>query len=127
MRILRIFASHSAADEADRVALRAMTPQERLDQALALQAHYREALGDAGQGFARVALFRLKGVEFLVVGGHAVAYHGHQRLTEDLDLFVRPDPANGERIIAALREFGFGSLELSPADFAAEDRVIQLG
>jgi hypothetical protein len=74
-----------------------------------------------------LALFRSKGVEFLVVGGHAVAYHGHPRLTEDLDLFVRPDAANGERIIAALREFGFGSLELSPADFEADDRVIQLG
>jgi hypothetical protein len=61
-----------------------------------------------------LALFRSKGVEFLVVGGHAVAYHGHPRLTEDLDLFVRPDAANGERIIAALREFGFGSLDLLP-------------
>ena len=54
-RIIRIFASHGAADEADRVALAAMAPQERLDQALALHAHYREALGDAGQGLARVA------------------------------------------------------------------------
>lgn len=32
-----------------------MSPQERLDEALALQAHYREAFGDAGQGLARVA------------------------------------------------------------------------
>ncbi len=44
-----------------------------------------------------------------------------------MDLFVRPDVANGERIAQALREFGFGSLDLSPADFAADDRVIQLG
>ena len=36
-----------------------------------------------------LALFRSKGVEFLVVGGHAVAFHGRPRLTEDLDLFVR--------------------------------------
>lgn len=74
-----------------------------------------------------LALFRSKGVEFLVVGGHAVAYHGHPCLTEVLDLFVRPDAANGERIVQALDEFGFGSLELSPADFEADDRVIQLG
>lgn len=72
-------------------------------------------------------LFRSNGVEFLVVGGHAVAYHGYPRLTDDLDLFVRPDQLNGERIIAALRAFGFGSLELTAADFEAEDRVIQLG
>lgn len=74
-----------------------------------------------------LALFRSKGVEFLVVGGHAVAFHGYPRLTEDLDLFVRPDAANGERIVQALREFGFGSLELSARDFEAHDRVIQLG
>jgi predicted nucleotidyltransferase len=74
-----------------------------------------------------LALFRSKGVEFLVVGGHAVAFHGRPRLTEDLDLFVRPDAANGERIVEALHEFGFGSLDLSPADFEADDRVIQLG
>ncbi len=74
-----------------------------------------------------LALFRSKGVEFLVVGGHAVAFHGRPRLTDDLDLFVRPDAENGERIVQALREFGFGSLDLSAADFAADDRVIQLG
>ena len=72
-------------------------------------------------------LFRSKGVEFLVVGGHAVAFHGYPRLTEDLDLFVRPDLANGQRIVAALEAFGFGSLDITPADFQADDRVIQLG
>ena len=72
-------------------------------------------------------LFRSKGVEFLVVGGHAVAFHGHPRLTEDLDLFVRADLANGERIVAALQDFGFGALDLTPSDFVADDRVIQLG
>ena len=66
-----------------------------------------------------LALFRSKGVEFLVVGGHAVAFHGRPRLTEDLDLFVRPDTANGERIVQALLEFGFGSLELTATDFQA--------
>lgn len=72
-------------------------------------------------------LFRSKGVEFLVVGGHAVAFHGHPRLTEDLDLFVRPDAENGERIVEALRDFGFGSLDVTARDFEADDRVIQLG
>jgi hypothetical protein len=54
-RTIRIYALHAAADEAERLALSAMGPQERLDRALALQAHYREALGDAGHGLARVA------------------------------------------------------------------------
>ena len=74
-----------------------------------------------------LALFNTTGVEFLVVGGHAVAFHGRPRLTDDLDLFVRPDLTNGERIVQALQQFGFGSRELTPADFLADDRVIQLG
>ena len=74
-----------------------------------------------------LALFNSTGVEFLVVGGHAVAFHGRPRLTDDLDLFVRPDLENGERIVQALQTFGFGSLDVTPADFVADDRVIQLG
>ena len=74
-----------------------------------------------------LALFHATGVEFLVVGGHAVAFHGRPRLTEDLDLFVRPDLENGKRIVRALELFGFGSLDITAADFQADDRVIQLG
>ena len=66
-------------------------------------------------------------VEFLVVGGHAVAFHGYPRLTEHLDLFVRPTQENGRRIVEALKAFGFASLGLEPDAFAAPDRVIQLG
>lgn len=54
-RVIQIFPSHRLADEADRKALSEMSPQERLDRAVALQAHYREAHGDIGQGLARVA------------------------------------------------------------------------
>lgn len=72
-------------------------------------------------------LFRSHGVEYLVAGGHAVAFHGRPRLTEDLDLFVRPDAQNGQRIVDALSAFGFGALEISAQDFTADDRVIQLG
>lgn len=74
-----------------------------------------------------LALFRSRDVEFLVVGGHAVAFHGYPRLTEDLDLFVRPDAGNGARVVDALSEFGFGSLGLQAEDFVAHDRLIQLG
>lgn len=56
-----------------------------------------------------------------------MAFHGRPRLTGDLDLFVRPDVENGERMIESLRAFGFGSLELSAEDFRADDRVVQLG
>ena len=74
-----------------------------------------------------LALFSSNNVEYIVVGGHAVAFHGYPRFTEDLDCFVRPTEENGSRIVQALREFGFASVGLSAADFAVDDRMIQLG
>jgi hypothetical protein len=74
-----------------------------------------------------LALFSSNRVEYLIVGGHAVAFHGHPRFTEDLDCYVRPSVENGSRIVQALREFGFGSLNLDASDFVAHDRMIQLG
>lgn len=66
-------------------------------------------------------------VRFLIVGGYAVAAHGHPRFTKDLDVWVWLDPANAERLVGALCDFGFGSLGLSVADFAEEGVVVQLG
>lgn len=74
-----------------------------------------------------LALFISHHVEFLVAGGHAVAFHGYPRYTEDLDLYVRADATNASRIIAALDAFGFGEVGLKAEDFVADDRVIQLG
>ena len=66
-------------------------------------------------------------VRYLIVGGYAVAFHGHPRYTKDLDVWIRLEPGNAAGIVAALRQFGFGSLELQPADFLAVDQIIQLG
>lgn len=66
-------------------------------------------------------------VKYLVVGAYALAAHGAPRNTLDLDVFVEPTPANGTRIIKALDSFGFGSLAVSPVDFAQPDRILQLG
>ncbi len=74
-----------------------------------------------------LALFSSNHVEFIVVGGHAVAFHGYPRFTEDLDCYVRATVDNGSRIVRALHDFGFASLALSPDDFTAADRMIQLG
>lgn len=41
-----------------------------------------------------LAAFNAEGVDYLVVGAHALAAHGHMRATKDLDVWVRPDPAN---------------------------------
>ena len=72
-------------------------------------------------------LFNAQNVEYLIVGGYALAFHGAPRFTGDIDLFVKPDQDNAQRILAALSEFGFGSLDLSETDFTSGDNVIQLG
>lgn len=66
-------------------------------------------------------------VRFLVVGGYALAAHGHPRLTKDLDVWVWIEPANASRMVAALADFGFGSVKLEESDFLEEGVVIQLG
>jgi hypothetical protein len=66
-------------------------------------------------------------VRFLVVGGYAMAAHGHPRFTKDLDVWVWMEPANADAVVAALDDFGFGSLGLTTDDFLTADTVIQLG
>ena len=72
-------------------------------------------------------LFNAHSVEYLIVGGYALAFHGAPRFTGDIDLFVKADAENAKRILSALAEFGFGSLELSETDFTSGENVIQLG
>lgn len=55
-----------------------------------------------------IELLNSNGVEYVVVGGHAVAYHGYPRYTGDFDFFVRPSSENAKRIIAVLQAFRFG-------------------
>jgi hypothetical protein len=66
-------------------------------------------------------------VKYLVVGGYAVAFHGHPRYTKDLDIWIEPSTENAKNLLKALDQFGFGSLDLSLEDFLVSDQVIQLG
>ena len=74
-----------------------------------------------------IALLNSRAVEYLVVGGHAVAFHGHPRFTGDIDFLIRPTAANAVLLLDAIREFGFGSLPLTPEDFTTPERIVQLG
>lgn len=74
-----------------------------------------------------VALLNAHEVRYLIVGGYAVALHGHPRYTKDLDVWVDLSPENAKRLLAALHEFGFGSVGLTMADFLEPDQVVQLG
>ena len=72
-------------------------------------------------------LFRKHGVDFAVCGGHAVTFHGYPRLTMDVDLLVVPDPENADRIMQALRDFGFGSAGIPKTVFLRKGTAVTLG
>jgi len=74
-----------------------------------------------------LALFNAHKVDYLIVGAYALAYHGVPRYTGDLVILVHPDPDNAQRILSALTEFGFGSLDVTVDDLALPDKVVQLG
>jgi hypothetical protein len=67
------------------------------------------------------------GVEYLVVGAYALAFHGAPRATGDIDIYIHPTPENARRLLAALTDFGFASLGLRPEEFEVPDQVLQLG
>lgn len=66
-------------------------------------------------------------VRYLVIGGYALAFHGHPRYTKDLDIWIGMEGDNAAKIIQALDDFGFASLDLKAEDFLEPDTVIQLG
>lgn len=66
-------------------------------------------------------------VEFLLVGAHALAVHGLVRATKDLDVWVRPDPGNANRVLAALTSFGAPLADLSAADLSRPGTIFQIG
>ena len=73
------------------------------------------------------ALLNAHGVDYLLVGGHAVAVHGYPRNTGDLDVFVGVSPESAVRLVRVFAAFGFGDLGLRKEDFLEEDQVIEIG
>ncbi len=69
------------------------------------------------------------GAEFVLLGGHAVAYHGHPRATKDMDVLVRANRENAARVYRALAAFGapLQMFEVAEGDFATYDGVLQIG
>jgi len=66
-------------------------------------------------------------VEFLLVGAYAIAAHGNPRATGDMDLRIKPDPDNGQRVIRALQAFSAPTSGLSVDDFVKDDTIVQIG
>ena len=66
-------------------------------------------------------------VEFLVVGGYAMAAHRLPRATKDLDLWVRPAVDNARRALRAIDAFGAPRHGLSEVDLQTEGTIYQIG
>ncbi|MGH8675685.1 MAG: hypothetical protein ACREVG_15410 [Burkholderiales bacterium] len=71
--------------------------------------------------------FNARGVEYLVVGAHALAAHGRVRATGDLDVWVRPEAANAGRVMEALVEFGAPLHDLTIEDLRRPGTIFQIG
>jgi len=63
----------------------------------------------------------------MIVGGIAVGAHGHVRYTKDMDVWFRGTEENAERLIAALRDFGFEQMTVSPAEFCKSRAMLVIG
>jgi len=67
------------------------------------------------------------GVEYMIVGGFAFAYHALPRFTGDIDILYRLTAENTDRLVAALHAFGFASLSIKQADLMVQGQFFQLG
>ncbi len=74
-----------------------------------------------------IELLNAHQVEYMIVGAHALAFHGRPRHTGDLDIWIKPSSANADKMVMVLKDFGFGSLGLTKEDFIKENNVTQLG
>jgi len=84
-----------------------------------------QALNRNFEDFLR--LLNEQGVRYLVIGGYAVALHGYVRATGDLVIFVELSDENANRLLSALREFGFDTAVVSGDLLKTRGKVIRFG
>ena len=72
-------------------------------------------------------VFNAHNVDYLIVGAHALAAHGHVRATKYLDVWVRPDNANAKNVLQALSDFGAPLTDLTEDDLSRKDTIFQIG
>ena len=72
-------------------------------------------------------LLNVYDVQYLIIGGYAVGYHGYPRATGDLDIWVAINPTNSGRIVATLKEFGFDLPDVTTELFLEENRIVRMG
>ena len=66
-------------------------------------------------------------VEYMLIGGYAVGYHGYPRATGDMDVWIAVDQKNANKVVMALHEFGMSRTELTKELFLESNRVVRMG
>jgi hypothetical protein len=74
-----------------------------------------------------IELLNSRGVEYVIVGAHSLAFHGRPRYTGDLDILLRPSLENATKMASLLSDFGFPNSSFQMGDFVEPDQMIQLG
>ena len=74
-----------------------------------------------------LGLLKNFGVDFLLVGAHAMAAHSTPRATGDIDLWVRSTPENADRLWRVLAKFGAPLHDVTPDDFAKPGTGLHIG
>lgn len=74
-----------------------------------------------------LTLLEKQKVDYMIVGGYAVAFHGYPRFTNDIDVFFDPTTENIGRLRSALKEFGFYEKDLSNDIFSKKGNIITFG
>ncbi len=74
-----------------------------------------------------MSILKAHRVEYLLIGGYAVGYYGYPRATNDLDIWVAVHPGNAERLVAALRAFGFDIPQLTASLFLQDRSIVRMG
>jgi hypothetical protein len=68
-----------------------------------------------------------RGIDYVIVGAHSLAFHSRPRYTGDLDILVQSTPENARKLVDLLNQFGFAKSGFQPSDFSEAEQVIQLG
>jgi len=72
-------------------------------------------------------LLNCRGVDYVIVGAHSLAFHGRPRYTGDLEILVRATTENAGKLVALLNQFGFVDSGFKESDFTEPEQMIQLG
>lgn len=103
------------------------TPLERLEELEELRMTFFGYDPTAERLQRVLGLLDSKQIEYLVVGGYAVAFHGYPRATGDIDIWVAVHKENAAKLTSALKEFGFNVPELREEIFLEKEKNIRMG